>query len=185
MTLVVAAAGCGDSSADKAGSRTTKVTQPLTNTKPTAPPTTTRDQLKEQILADYKKANDAYHDVINAGDPNLPTLQQTHTGKNLQTVQRNTFELKAKGQLGRDGPHSRLTDRAVVEQILETKAVVQDCVVDDGMIIDATTGQLINSRTVTRSVQAELEKSQEGWKVSGFTFLHEWKGLAGCAVGSN
>lgn len=181
VALVVGAAGCGGSSGGS-GSKAKSTTTRVPTTEPALPPTTTRDQLKAQILEDYKKANDAYHDAINAGDPNLPALHLTHTGNNLQTVQRSTFELKSKGQLGRDGPHSRVTDRAVVEQVLETKAVVQDCEIDDGAIVEESTGVVVDSKTVTRLIRAELEKSGATWKVSSLRFLQEWDGVTGCAI---
>lgn len=185
MTLVVAAAGCGDSSADKAGSRTTKVTQPLTNTKPTAPPTTTRDQLKEQILADYKKANDAYYDAFSSGNPKLPSLAETHTGTNLSTIQTNLTALSARGVVAKEGSHSRTTDRAVVLQLLDQKAVLQDCVIDDGAQVELATGKVIDDRVITRTSRVELELDNGRWKVKTATTLREWEGVAGCAVGSS
>lgn len=182
MTLVVAAAGCGDSSADKAGSRTTKVTQPLTNTKPTAPPTTTRDQLKEQILADYKKAWDAYHDAINIPDPAFPSLEQTHTGVGLRTVRSGLVKILSKGQVGRDGPHSRSFDRAVVAMILEGRASVNDCRVDDGLLVDKTTGAAEDASVTTHTVRSDLLLESGTWKLERVSYTQEWQGVAGCAI---
>ncbi len=169
------AASCGSSGGSAKPSTTTAT--PATD----ASPVTTRDELKDQILADYRKANNAYHDAINAGDPNLPSLEATHTGTNLLTVRTGVIKLISKGQRGKDGPHSRDTSRATVQQILEGKAIVHICEIDDGMLVSAADGRVVNERVLTLLSEATLEHLGGIWKVSENRTLKQWEGVAGCA----
>ncbi len=118
-------AGCGGGDRSAQGPTTTSAADSASGSAGAGTaPVTTREQLKEEILADYRKANDAYHDAINAGDPDLPSLAATHTGTVLATIRANLAKRVADGQHGDDGPHSRDTNRAVVQQILDGKAIV-------------------------------------------------------------
>lgn len=169
------AASCGSSGGSAKPSTTTAT--PATD----ASPVTTRDELKDQILADYRKANNAYHDAINAGDPNLPSLETTHTGTNLLTVRTGVIKLVSKGQRGKDGPHSRDTSRATVQQILEGKAIIHDCRIDDAILVDATTGTVVNAKVDTDLVEVDLQVIAGQWLVRGNRVLQTWAGVNGCA----
>lgn len=170
------AAGCGSSGGSAKPSTTTAA--PATD----ASPVTTRDELKDQILADYRKANNAYHDAINAGDPDLPSLEATHTGTNLLTVRTGVIKLISKGQRGKDGPHSRDTSRATVQQVLEGRAIIQDCQIDDGLLIDAQSGAIFNDAAVTKLLSVELTRDGGAWRVSSSLQKSRWNGIAGCAA---
>ncbi len=170
------AAGCGSSGGSAKPSTTTAASAT------DASPVTTRDELKDQILADYRKANNAYYDAISIGDPNLPSIEATHTGQNLWSLRKYLTDLFAKGQRGKDGPHSRDTSRAVVQQVLEGKAIVQDCRIDDGVIVDSRTGAVIDADVVTKLLRFELSRVGEVWRVSSGVERSRWDGINGCAA---
>ncbi len=167
-------AGCGGSGHGAARPETEPTGAPS--------PVTTREQLEAEILTDYRAANDAYHDAINSGNPDLPALAATHTGAHLEKLRNRLRARAAAGQLGRDGPHSRDTSRATVDQVLENRIIVRDCQIDDGLLVTGSSGEIVDSDTVTRLLQAELVRVDGRWRVASNRALVEWDGVSGCAA---
>ena len=64
------------------------------------------------------------------------------------------------------------------------RAVVQECVVSDGVVVRRDTGEVVNDEVNTHNVQAELTRVDGVWKVSSARLLQRFEGVAGCALAS-
>jgi hypothetical protein len=63
-------------------------------------------------------------------------------------------------------------------------AVVQECVVSDGVIVRRDTGEVVNDDVATHNVRGELARVDGVWRVSSAQLVQRWEGVAGCALGS-
>ncbi|HRW42149.1 MAG TPA: hypothetical protein P5193_11430, partial [Microthrixaceae bacterium] len=64
------------------------------------------------------------------------------------------------------------------------RAVVQECVVDDGLVVSRDTGEVVDDSVSTHNVQAEMLRVDGVWKVSEARLLQQFEGVAGCALAS-
>ena len=64
------------------------------------------------------------------------------------------------------------------------RAEVQECVVDDRLVVVRATGEVINDEVATHNVRATLRLVDGVWKVSATSLVQIWEGVAGCALAS-
>ena len=79
-------------------------------------------------------------------------------------------------------PHN--IQRVTVVEIDGDRAVVQECVVDDGLVVSRDTGEVVDDSVSTHNVQAEMLRVDGVWKVSEARLLQQFEGVAGCALAS-
>lgn len=72
--------------------------------------------------------------------------------------------------------------RVEVVEIDRDHAVVQECVVSDGVIIRRDTGEVVNDEVATHNVRGELLRVDGAWRVSAAELIQRWEGVAGCAL---
>jgi hypothetical protein len=75
--------------------------------------------------------------------------------------------------------------RVTVVSVDGDSAVVQECFVDDGQVIERSTGRVLNDTVATHSVQADLIRVDGQWRVSAATLIQRWEGVAGCALATS
>ncbi|MCB0978785.1 MAG: hypothetical protein KDB02_15130, partial [Acidimicrobiales bacterium] len=63
-------------------------------------------------------------------------------------------------------------------------AVVQECFVDDDLIVRRDTGEVVNDAIATHNVRGEMNRVDGAWRVSEARLIQRWEGVAGCAAGS-
>ena len=64
------------------------------------------------------------------------------------------------------------------------RAVVQECVVDDLVVVRRDGGAIVNDTIATHNVRGELQKVDGVWRVSEARLVQRWEGVAGCALDS-
>jgi hypothetical protein len=64
------------------------------------------------------------------------------------------------------------------------QAVVQECVVSDGVIIRRGSGEVVNDEVTTHNVRGEMQRVEGVWRVSAAQLVQRWQGVAGCAHAS-
>jgi len=63
-------------------------------------------------------------------------------------------------------------------------AVVQECVVTDGVIYRRDTGEIVDGEVYTQNIRGELQRVDGVWRVSSARLVQQWEGVAGCAHAS-
>lgn len=152
---------------------------------PTTAPTEAFGSAEEEIAARYVGFWDARFAVNSAdvvGDPNDPRLAEYATGAQLEQVMADTQRFAEQGlRLAR--PVQPVEFRQVeVVSIDGDTAMVQECYVDDGLLTDRATGDVVNDSVSTHNVSATMHRIGGVWKVEAARLIQRWEGVEGCAL---
>ncbi|MBK6856893.1 MAG: hypothetical protein IPG97_10195 [Microthrixaceae bacterium] len=199
VALVLALAGCSDDDSDTAASSTTAAdrtsttastsstsrdtTTTTTEATPvtTAPGTTAEQEVIDRYVGYWNARFNA-----NAGVPNPddPALRDFATGRQLDAVVAETQSNLDAGVAFERATEPHNIQRVTVVEIDGDRAVVQECVVDDGLVVSRDTGEVVDDSVSTHNVQAEMLRVDGVWKVSEARLLQQFEGVAGCALAS-
>ena len=199
VALVLALAGCSDDDSDTASSSTTAAdrtsttastsstsrdtTTTTTEATPvtTAPGTTAEQEVIDRYVGYWNARFNA-----NAGVPNPddPALRDFATGRQLDAVVAETQSNLDSGVAFERAAEPHNIQRVTVVEIDGDRAVVQECVVDDGLVVSRDTGEVVDDSVSTHNVQAEMLRVDGVWKVSEARLLQQFEGVAGCALAS-
>ena len=202
VALVLALAGCSDddnpaaqtstsagdttsttgsttSTSTTAADTTTTTTDPVSAT--TAPGTTPEQEVIDRYVGYWNARFNA-----NAGVPNPddPALRDFATGRQLDAVVAETQSNLDSGVAFERAAEPHNIQRVTVVEIDGDRAVVQECVVDDGLVVSRDTGEVVDDSVSTHNVQAEMLRVDGVWKVSEARLLQQFEGVAGCALAS-
>lgn len=123
----------------------------------------------------------ANRDVPNPDDPGLRDFA---TGDQLERVVAETRANLEQGLAFRPAGSPTGIQRVSVVEIAGDHAVVQECVVADGVIVRRDTGEVVDDTVATHNVRGELVRVDGSWKVSSTQLVQRWEGVAGCARAS-
>lgn len=194
--VVLLAAGCSSSSDEPASLAAPDDSRPATSatqrssstSAPSGPSTSTStppeetDSIEKQIIDRYIGYWDARF-AANSGTPNPddPALRDFATGAQLDAVIAETRNNLQDGIALRPPDEPTNFQRVEVIEIDGDHAVVQECVVDDQVVIRRDSGEVINDAVATHSVRGELQRIDGIWRVSEARLVQRWEGVAGCA----
>ena len=211
VLFALAVAGCSsdDSSEPSAASTTTSpsTTEPVSTTETTAPttepteaPTTTStseptptpepteapdDQPIETLIAERIRAFFDAREAANAGpspDPTDPTLAEVASGEALESAIAETQRRLDDGRAIRPGEQALAETRVGTVQVEGATAQAAVCSIDDGVIYEVATGEVVNDDVVTHNYLVDLEQADDVWRVARVVRLQQWEGVAGCAL---
>jgi hypothetical protein len=122
--------------------------------------------------------------AANTGVPNpaAPGLAEFATGDQLAAVVAETQANLDNGVAFRPADRPANIREVRVVSIEGDIAVVQECVVDDGLVVRRDTGEVVNDSVTTQSVRGELRRVDGAWRLAAATVIQFWEGVAGCAV---
>lgn len=176
----------GASSPDTTARASSTPTASVPPSEPTASTPISADDLtaaEREVVARYV----GYWDVrfaANAGTPNPddPRLAEYATGEELAKVVSETRANRDEGRAFRPAERPANTRRVNVVSIADDRATVQDCWVDDGVVVDRATGRVLNDQVTTYNGRADLLRVEGRWRVAATRLLQRWEGVAGCAL---
>lgn len=192
----IGAVGCSDDdSATPLTSTTTanrsSTSAATTGSTTTAESTTTSTSspggqtVEEEIITRYIAYWDARFSA-NSGtpDPDDPALRDYATGEQLDAVIAETRANLEQGLAFRPAEDPVDIQRVNVLEVQGDHAVVQECVVTDGVIFRRDTGEVVDGEVYTQNVRGELQHVDGVWRVSSARLIQQWEGVAGCAHAS-
>jgi hypothetical protein len=115
-------------------------------------------------------------------DPAAPALAESATGEQLGVVTRETQRNLDQGLTFQDRSGPAAIQRVRVVEVDGDRAQVQECVVDDELLVDRETGAVVDDSIETHSVVGDLERVVGEWRVSSVRLVQQWEGVAGCAL---
>ena len=196
--LLLAGTSCGDDGeASPASTTTTEASTSSTesttsttsetttaagaSTATTAPGTSAEQEVIDRYIGYWNARFEA-----NSGtpDPSDPALREYATGEQLDTVIAETQSHLDQGLAFQRAAEPHNIQRVTVVEIEGDRAVVQECVVADGVVVRRDTGEVVNDEVNTHNVQAEMTRVDGVWKVSAARLLQRFEGVAGCALAS-
>ena len=161
---------------------TSSTSTTTTTTTTTAAPTPSDQTAEEEIVARYIGYWDARL-AANSGtpDPDAPALRDFATGAQLDAVIAETRANLDQGLALRRPDDPVGFQKVQVIEIDGDRAVVQECVVDDLVVVRRDGGAIVNDTIATHNVRGELQKVDGVWRVSEARLVQRWEGVAGCA----
>lgn len=183
-TTTVAASTVPASPTSAPGSTGAPPTPPSTVTGTTDVPVTYAS-VEDEVAARYVAYWDARHAVLSGDalpDPNDPRLAAHAVGNQLAIV---TTEVQRYHDEGRRVARPTVpADHQVVTVVSVDgdTAEVQECFVDDGMILDRATGAVLEDGVVTINMLGTMHRVDGAWKLAEVTVIQHWEGVAGCAL---
>jgi hypothetical protein len=143
-------------------------------------PTTTAPSVEAEVEAAYLAYWEMNERLARAPDPADPEIERLSMGSAKDRLVSGITGFVAKGQT------VRFND-AYAHEILSIdpagdKAQLRDCYVDDATVLDADSGEEIESATSTLYLAVTLTLTPEGWKVSRVERLNIWDGVTQCAA---
>jgi hypothetical protein len=176
--VALAAGACGGDDGDE---ESTNRTAPSS----TAAPTTTLDeetQKEEAATAALLEYYDAYQEAT--AEPVAPQhaeLQALVTGEHKVVVTRNLQERQAKGEAVKL-PADTQSSHDIRSAEMQPDGTVQivDCQVDDSIVYDVETGDVVDDDVVTKLVIGSLVLEGGAWKVAFTEISEAWSGARAC-----
>ena len=74
--------------------------------------------------------------------------------------------------------------RVKVASLNGDSATVQECFVDDGLVVRRADGAVVNDTIATHSVKGEMVRVDGRWRLAKAELVQRWEGVAGCARAS-
>jgi hypothetical protein len=141
----------------------------------------------EEILADRVRAYFAARLVANAApapNPDDPGLAEVASGRELEALVENTRTRLDAGQALRPGDEGLGEVRVGSVEVDGATASVAACSIDDEVIFDVATGEVVNDEVVTHNYTIGLELRGDVWKVTEIVRIQQREGVGGCALAS-
>jgi hypothetical protein len=183
--LIAAAIGCGGGN-DSSSVTTTSAPQTgrSANGETTLPEDADDEyeSVEDEIIARYRAFWEARFEANMPPDPDDPALREYATGAQLEHVIAETQANQDEGVEFRRPDDPADFQRVRVVSVEGDHAVVQECVVSDGLVVRRESGEIVDDSVVTYSVRGEMERIDSEWRLAAATAVQRWEGIAGCAL---
>jgi hypothetical protein len=133
------------------------------------------------VEAAYRAFWDMYVRVNDPPDDANPEIDALAVGPALDALVAIVRGNIAAGTVFRPAQPSQTSHRVEVRSIAGPVASVHDCFVDDGLVVEASSGRVVNAAVATKEVSATLLLVDGRWKVFDDVFESRLEGVAGCA----
>lgn len=147
----------------------------------TSPPTFTPDQ--HAVVDAYQAAVAAYvessHDPAGFDDGSLGAWM---TGPFLATVRAELAADRADGRATRPGPERQFRTDVLTVDIRGSSAIVRTCTVDDEVVYEIATNEVLNAVTSTALHDVGLVMDGATWKVSTRSLVSKVEGAVRCEL---
>ena len=181
-TLVVA--GCSSGSNDEPSSSEpaeTTTSEPAATTA-VDPPATTYASVEEEIVDRYRSFWQARFEATSPPNPDDPALRDFATGAQLDQVLGEIEGHRTAGTELRRRPDGAEVQRIDVVEVKGDTAVVQECFVDDGLVVRSSDGSVVDDTVRTYNVRGDMQRVDGQWRLAKTTLVQQWEGVAGCAL---
>jgi hypothetical protein len=149
-----------------------------------APPTTLDEETRKEEAA--TKALLDYYDAYQQAtaepvNPEHSALQALVTGEHRLVVTRNLEERHAKGEAVRLPPSTRNShDIRSAELQPDGSVEIVDCQVDDSIVYEVETGEVVDDDVVTKLVVGSMAFEGGAWKLAFSEVSETWPGVGVC-----
>lgn len=185
VAAALALGACGGDDDQSAADLTTSTTAEETTT--TAPPETTTTAAltpEEEVLAAYaahwKAVRDAFAPPV--PNPDLTALREHTTGEVLRYAIENAEKAVQDNEAYVVPDNDASNHRVEVLSIDGDTATVRDCTIDETVVINTASGEVIDDAVSTRLYISMLVRENGSWKTSVLRREADWEGVAGCAL---
>lgn len=181
LGLLAVSCGGGSEKSDDKPRRTTTTEETTTTLDP-------EEAARQAVIDARQAAADAEIDALAPPKPNpdLPTLEETHTGLMLDRMKETAGGLAASGIAVRFPTNSkhRLDIDSIRFQTVEGQEVafIEVCTVDDSERVQVSSGKVAQSGVVTIKSSEAMKKIDGVWKLAERRQDSVEEGVTGCAI---
>lgn len=191
VLLATGCSGSDDSPPDDASDRTstpddrdeaTTTAEGESSTTATTPAEEEFDSLEDEIVARYEGYWDARFAANSPPNPDDAALREYATGAQLDHVIAETQEnLDAGVEFRRANEPADFREVSVVS-IDGDRALVQECVVNDNLVVRIGSGEVVDDSVATYNVRGDMQLVDGDWRLAAANQVQRWEGVAGCAL---
>jgi hypothetical protein len=171
-------AACGGDDGEAADEDDPASTAPAEESSTTADATTTVPSVEAEVEAAYLAYWEMNERLAGAPNPADPEIERLSMGTARDRLVSGLTGFVTKGQTVRFND-AYAHDILSIDRAGET-AGLRDCYVDDATVLDADSGEELESATSTLYLEVTLTHTPDGWKVSEVERLRIWDGVAQC-----
>ena len=158
---------------------------PSTTTTTTAPPATTAPAAAKDDEAQVRDVIDTYWKewtlALREADAGRPTLVAILDGDAKERVVAQLQKNQALNEIALRSDELPTPHRTLTVTISGDSATVRECVVDDAVLLERTTGQTLNTAVDSFVLEKKLNRQSSGWKISESSQLNKVEGGELCA----
>jgi hypothetical protein len=178
VALLALASACGAPDP----TRQTSPTTGSTDTRP-SPATTQPSDPTKAVLAAYQRVWQLWLQDNNPPNPDDPRLAEVEADGQLTGARMSIERNKDLGHALRLPPHSVYRHVATVAfDLTKRSARVTDCALDDGVVVQVSTGAVINGDVQTQLIVSTMDLIDGYWKVTSSKFVKTWPGETSCGT---
>jgi hypothetical protein len=191
VLVASACSGDDDSPPDDASNRTTttgdqdettSTTQAASSSTATTAAGEEFDSVADEIVARYEGYWDARFAANSPPNPDDAALREYATGEQLDHVIAETQDnLNAGVEFRRADEPADFREVSVIS-VDGDRAVVQECVVNDNLVVRTGTGEVVDGGVATYNVRGDMQRVDGEWRLAAANQVQRWEGVAGCAL---
>jgi len=179
MTAVLASASVASACTDT--TRSGRAPGTTTHAPATSGTASTASDDRAAVLAAYQRFWQVWLRANDPPNPSDPAIAEVETGAQLAgtllAIERDRdrgerIRLPAKSQYHHTA--SATIDRSGMQ------AMVSDCAVDDSIVIQSSTGRVVDNSIETQRITATMIRIGRWWKVSSSQIVRSWPGISAC-----
>lgn len=199
--LVLATSACGGSDTSApAPASTASVAAPATTastTTTTAVPATsaipaatvavattsapkTQAEQEAEIIEAYLRGRSAWIEMILDPTGPLPEGIDARSGSALQILIDERIRMSSDGVRARLGDDNLLAYSPIVESVLDNSATVRDCVIDDVVLFNAATGEVVDESISSAKWLSRMIRTGSNWTLDFSDRQEVYEGADGC-----
>ncbi len=139
----------------------------------------------EILLGDAVRAYFDAREAASSGprpDPTDPALAEVAASPELERLTQSIQDKVDAGQAIRPGEQALAEIRVGFVEQAGDLATAAACSIDDGVIFDVATGDVVNDEVLTHNYRVDLALLDGVWKVTEIVRVQQWEGVGGCAL---
>jgi hypothetical protein len=140
------------------------------------------DSVEDEIIARYEGYWDARFAANSPPNPDDAALREYATGGQLDHVIAETQDNLDAGVEFRRADEPADFREVSVLSVDGDSAVVQECVVNDNLVVRIGTGDVVDDGVATYNVRGDMQRVDGEWRLAAANQVQRWEGIAGCAL---
>lgn len=171
-------AACGGDDGEAADEDDPASTAPAEESSTTADATTTVPSVEAEVEAAYLAYWEMNERLAGAPNPADPEIERLSMGTARDRLVSGLTGFVTKGQTVRFND-AYAHDILSIDSDGDT-AQLRDCHVDDATVLDAQSGEEVDSAIATNHLDVTLTRTSDGWKISRVERIGIWEGVTQC-----
>src|SRR5262249_28771014 len=139
---------------------------------------------QQAVVAAYQEFWRVWLEANNPPNPDYPKLTEVDTGAQLTLARTAIEKHRNQGVVYRSASPSHADHQLLSLVVTGPAATLPDCSVDDTVVLDRSSGRVVNDDVVTHLWRVSLVLEGGQWKVQDNTETDRFNGISDCGFGS-